>query len=267
MNFRFSVTNSPISTASVALKTIYEVHATPEYDILKSEYDSRAYIAIRTLEGEGVIKFEGKPEITVLPQSLVILEYSKIRRYYCSSDKWNFWWFEFTLTGELYMPLNQVILIEKIENEAYYCSSSLNLLSKFDAASRALASAAFNYLICSWLLNTEQAQTINPHKAAIDKVVNYAREKFHEGNVSVSDMAACAGLSERRFREVFKEITKESPKKYFNRMRIEMACEMLRNTTLSVAEIAERLGFSSQFHFTRAFIKEYGIPPIRFRKS
>jgi AraC family transcriptional regulator len=64
---------------------------------------------------------------------------------------------------------------------------------------------------------------------------------------------------------VFVKATGYTPKKYFDALRLKCAEELLRNTSLSIAEISEKTGFSSQFHFCSAFKQTYRVPPSRYR--
>lgn len=54
---------------------------------------------------------------------------------------------------------------------------------------------------------------------------------------------------------------------YVNKLRIEKSMELLRNTEMSITEIAERMGFSSSRYFSTAFKKYTGITPTQFKES
>jgi len=84
--------------------------------------------------------------------------------------------------------------------------------------------------------------------------------------VSVVDIAAVAGQSERQLRRRFSEAIGESPQQYLQRVRIEEAQSMLRETNLSVTEIALAAGFSSSAYFGRAFKKLTAMSPGGYRK-
>ena len=49
-------------------------------------------------------------------------------------------------------------------------------------------------------------------------------------------------------------------------MRIEYARELIQNTNLTMGEIAEQCGYTSEVHFYRQFRKETGFTPASFRK-
>ena len=65
----------------------------------------------------------------------------------------------------------------------------------------------------------------------------------------------------------FAKYTGFSPIQYLNRRRLEAACQLLRDTDLSVSDIVGSTGFSSQSYFTQAFRKFYGITPVKYRQD
>jgi len=83
----------------------------------------------------------------------------------------------------------------------------------------------------------------------------------------VSALAALANLSPAHFSVLFKEQTGCSPRDYLHLLRIHRACRLLRSSTLNVKEIAARLGYQDQFHFSRQFKAFQGASPSEYRQS
>jgi len=88
-----------------------------------------------------------------------------------------------------------------------------------------------------------------------------------ESMVSIDRLAASLDLSAPQFRRVFKEHTGVSPHQYYNQMRISRAKELLRETTLTVRQVAAQLCYESPYHFSKAFKKATGSPPTDWRKA
>lgn len=84
--------------------------------------------------------------------------------------------------------------------------------------------------------------------------------------ITVEDLAAQACLSPSRFHELFREAMATSPYRFLLNTRLDQACQMLRTTSLSVADISARTGFSSQSAFTTALRKHRGLTPTQFRE-
>ncbi|MEI6782349.1 MAG: AraC family transcriptional regulator [Verrucomicrobiota bacterium] len=83
----------------------------------------------------------------------------------------------------------------------------------------------------------------------------------------VSALAALANLSATHFSVLFKEQTGCSPRDYLHLLRIHSACQLLRTSNLNVKEIAARLGYQDQFHFSRQFKAFQGASPSDYRES
>ena len=56
----------------------------------------------------------------------------------------------------------------------------------------------------------------------------------------------------------------QSPIDYLTNYRISEACSLLKNSNLSIAEIAVSVGFFDQFYFSRVFKKVKGVPPSKY---
>jgi AraC-like DNA-binding protein len=68
------------------------------------------------------------------------------------------------------------------------------------------------------------------------------------------------------FRKAFKDIIGTSPGQYHLNIKIEKAAQMLRETTLTVSEVADKTGFESEFYFSRFFKKKMNTTPSEYRR-
>ena len=64
----------------------------------------------------------------------------------------------------------------------------------------------------------------------------------------------------------FKRVTGKTIKEFITDKRIDLSKQFLAFTNISIEELAEKCGFSSQSYFTRIFKKKTGLPPVQFRK-
>lgn len=74
-----------------------------------------------------------------------------------------------------------------------------------------------------------------------------------------------AALSEFHFGRAFKQSTGLAPSRYFIRLRIERARQLLRETDLAIIEVGLAVGYSSASHFAQVFRRETGIAPSGYR--
>jgi AraC family transcriptional regulator len=88
-----------------------------------------------------------------------------------------------------------------------------------------------------------------------------------DSELAVRDVAAHVGVGTTHFSHVFREATGVTPHQYILRARIERACEMLRMTSLSIAEVTASVGFAGQAHFCTAFRRQTGVTPTGYRRS
>lgn len=85
--------------------------------------------------------------------------------------------------------------------------------------------------------------------------------------VHISAVAAAARVHPAYLTRVFRARAGCSPARWFRSRRIEVAKDLLRGRTATVADIALQLGFYDQSHFTNAFVRDVGVPPAQFRRE
>ncbi|GAA3561813.1 hypothetical protein GCM10022419_048110 [Nonomuraea rosea] len=82
---------------------------------------------------------------------------------------------------------------------------------------------------------------------------------------SVASLARAVALSPSRFAHLFAEETGQTPMQAVRQARVRHAASLLEVTDMDVGQVAAASGFVSPFHFSRAFRKEYGLPPRDYR--
>ena len=84
---------------------------------------------------------------------------------------------------------------------------------------------------------------------------------------SVGSMAAAAGLSRSAFAARFTRVVGQPPLAYLAEYRMQRAAMLLRDKSLSVKEVARRVGYDSDQVFTRAFKRHVGTTPGAYRHA
>ena len=82
---------------------------------------------------------------------------------------------------------------------------------------------------------------------------------------TIADLADEVGISRSALVERFTRYLSEPPMTYLSRWRLQLAARSFERTSRSVAEIAADVGYESEAAFTRAFKREFGQPPGRYR--
>jgi AraC-like DNA-binding protein len=82
---------------------------------------------------------------------------------------------------------------------------------------------------------------------------------------TVGELAAEVALSRSAFSARFRQLIGESPKRYITRTRLAHAATLLQQTDASLAEIALKVGYGTEFSFAKAFKRAFGIAPGTYR--
>ncbi len=85
--------------------------------------------------------------------------------------------------------------------------------------------------------------------------------------VAMADLAARFGLSLRTFNRRFRDAVGESPLEHLQELRLDAARQLLQNTNLSIAEIAQRCGYQDTAWFARLFRRLYDVTPRSYRHT
>lgn len=100
----------------------------------------------------------------------------------------------------------------------------------------------------------------------LSESIQYIHRAFTD-NISSADLAAIEHLSIPRYNVLFRQVTGTSPRKYITHLRMETACELLRDTDLSHKQIAQLTGYPDPHYFSRMFHQQYGISPEQYRAA
>ncbi|MBQ3339615.1 MAG: AraC family transcriptional regulator [Atopobiaceae bacterium] len=92
-------------------------------------------------------------------------------------------------------------------------------------------------------------------------------ERHYREDITVADIARSTGLNPSYFGKVFKEATGRTPQQHLIGYRMNKATELLKLTSMSIAEVGAEVGYPNQLHFSRAFKGFCGLSPRDWRKS
>jgi len=107
----------------------------------------------------------------------------------------------------------------------------------------------------------DQRGKLNPEFIAHYIEINYME------NLYLDHMAETFKTTPKYFSNYFKKTFGVNFVEYLNKVRLTRAKDFLRNTTLSVSEIGEKIGYANHTTFASTFKKVYGITPSEYRKK
>ena len=98
----------------------------------------------------------------------------------------------------------------------------------------------------------------------IKEALSYIEQNF-QNDISIEDISAFCGLNRSYFGKIFHDTIGRSPQEFLISYRMTKAAELLKITSLSIADIGNAVGYPNQLHFSRAFKNVYGISPRNWR--
>ncbi len=105
-----------------------------------------------------------------------------------------------------------------------------------------------------------------PESSLLYQVQAYL-ENDQESGLSLQQLADKMGTSSATLNRLFRQHLQTSPAQFRIERKIEQAKYFLQHTSLSIKEIAARLGYCNQFYFSKEFKRKTGASPSQFRQS
>ncbi len=133
------------------------------------------------------------------------------------------------------------------------CSSVEEMVAKVDGL----------YLqICTKLEGTKLDSGVK----LLNRIMKYTEKHYRENSFSLTAIADHFGLHSTYLSSFFKKQSGGNLSIHINNLRMDYARRLLRETTLTVSEIAQQVGYANHIGFIRAFKKVEGITPGQYRE-
>lgn len=100
----------------------------------------------------------------------------------------------------------------------------------------------------------------------IKEAINFIEQNF-QNNISIEEIAAVCGINRSYFGKIFRDAVGRSPQEFLMHYRMVKATELLKLTSLPIADIGCAVGYENQLHFSRAFKGIYGVSPRGWRNQ
>ena len=126
------------------------------------------------------------------------------------------------------------------------------------------ASSLLHYYLASLRYLRQYRSTVR-YDGVVNAAIHYMKENV-ERHLTLQDVLDYVGYSSTRFSALFKKETGSSPLAYFNRLKIEYACQMLKTTDMHINQICYQVGIEDSLYFSRMFSKAMGMSPSEYRE-
>ena len=159
-------------------------------------------------------------------------------------------------------PFGGVLPISDIETVCSWGNRVMRLLwEKRKESVPQIAGLAAELL--TWLLEQKTVSNVLPFEIA--NALRIFECRFPQ-KISMDEVSREFGISTRTFTDRFEACMGISPKQYIIGLRMKSAENALLHTNLSIKDIAQKVGYATQFSFCREFLKHHGISPSAWRK-
>ena len=187
------------------------------------------------------------------------------------NEPWEYYWVGFNGACAnklvLQLPFRDNLPVHHCKSDERVKKALLNIfLSRGPEVRNETLMVGYLYLFIAELM--QEALELEPRSANsssqyVINAIKYIQFNYSH-DISIDDIAKAVGVSRSHLYRVFMSNVGQSPIDYLTSYRISEACFLLKNSQLSIAEIAVSVGFFDQFYFSRVFKKSKGVPPSKY---
>lgn len=145
------------------------------------------------------------------------------------------------------------------------CADKIEALAKdiLDNYTRQYYCVGTLYKICDYMIENSKARQEDGYENSllyVKNVISYIQLKYSE-HVKIENIAISLGLNRSYLTRLFREATGYSLQEYLLTYRMKMALRLLSEDKLSVSQVAEAVGYTDTFTFSKAFKRHFGKTP------
>lgn len=189
----------------------------------------------------------------------------KMRYFPNPNDRWRYVWF--SLKGDITKQYGELLGFDSknFAKENKNSQKINNILSKMLTS---LLDNQIEYFgVLSSFYKIMDICTIRSANTGIETVKEIIDENFTIPTFSVEKLCHDVGFSHAHLLRLFKKEYGSTIVQYVIKKRLELACELLQTTDLSVNQVGCSCGFSDEIHFIKTFKKAMNLSALEFRKK
>lgn len=238
---------------------------------------SDGYIFLYCIQGKGFVKIKDKSLAINANQYIVLPKGTPLSYGAAEDDPWSVYWVNFD--GEKGKIFARNMSEPTIVFPSIYARAEQRmeifetlyavLCGELSLAKLDYANIAFTHFIATFrFIDLFRITSERPRhvEGMINRVTLYMKENL-ERQLTLKEIARYAGYSESYFYRQFVRQTLMSPISYFIHLKINKAAVYLLKTSMTVSQIAAKLGFGSADYFSRTFKRIVGISASDFRRQ
>ena len=231
------------------------------------------HILIYCSEGRGWFKTNDS-RFGVTADSFFIIPANHAHSYGADPENpWSIYWIHFTgrlshdFIDFLDLPTGPIPVAPRQQRLVLFDDILAHLEMSFNEENLVYASNALRHF-----LTTFKRSLVNPIPAsisgqdAIGQTIDYMKQNLDK-SLTLSELAGVANMSASHYSAVFRQKIQKSPIHFFTFLKIQRACQLLKDTSMRIGEVADQVGYQDAFHFSRIFAGMMGISPRDFRRG
>lgn len=242
-----------------------------EYFTEREEYPE--CLLLYTVHGKGWLKYADQENI--IPENcLAVIDCRNYQFYRTEGEKWDFYWIHFDgkCASDLVGLINGKglsVLESGHQLDAPALFAELLRLNRPEDRNMEMNLSNFVHQFLYRILNLQyhitaikKYSTLQPD---IERAIEYIHQQYAQA-ITVDQMAQVSRMSKYHFIRVFRELTGDTPYNYLTLYRIGQSKRLLTDTSMSIQEIAQAVGFSNSKNYIACFRKYTLTTPNHFRK-
>lgn len=224
-----------------------------------------------TLEGKGYLEYNGR-SYTLEKGDGYLIDCRKPHFYRTAGDKWTSTCFHFNGNPvdsifQSYLQSGNVKFNDRMfPNFEMMQMQILQNTQKSSPFREYKISCLLTMLLTELLINHAKSMSSESTPEVIQQILTYLQDNYTHP-ITVEELSHQFGISRSHLSRRFKEYTGFAPHEFLLQLRLNNAKLLLRNSELSVEDIALTSGFSDAAYFIQVFKKTEGITPLKYRKQ
>lgn len=235
------------------------------------------YKLVFVIRGQGTL-IQGNDEPVPLKQGDMFFLFPKERHEYWANpeDPWELMWVNFrgSISSSLVEDLNfthENYIRKNVLNSSIKktLTTLVNALGDTEDTLRLAATGQF-YILLAYLKQAtglmEEASETTSSASCVSKAARFIEQNYYI-DIDVQTLCEYVNYSRSYLSRIFRQETGLTIPEYTNKIRMENAMELLRDTSLPLKEVATSVGINDTFYFSKLFKKHTGKTPRGYRLS
>lgn len=230
------------------------------------------FLLLYTTKGDGILEMNGKT-YTLDAKSVVLIDCDIPHSYRTKNDYWELYYLRFagkaakTYCTMITAPEFRVLHFKSTDNIHTCLEHNINISFVPGIKSSFIQNRIITDLLTDILLNCKASEKIiDDYTQNILKQINHYIAQNYKRNISLTDIAEHVHLNVNYLSRIYKTNTGTTLYDTLLTVRINKAKDMLINTDMKIADIAEHVGFQSSNTFIRCFKKQVQMNPLAYRQ-